>query len=212
MEGPDTFTQLPLTIDPSSKAISSRNPSSALEVELAALNTLHRTFIKDLENPAGVPPPPVPVNPKRSAQITKLKEAGNANFKKGAYADAGRMYTLALDMAAQRPVWEPAGLVREELSQLYGNRAQSYMALQAWAEASLDAFCSTELKKVGNVKGWWRRGVSLKEMGRLSEAVEVLRESVDFESAGQDKKGVEELAGLLKEVEGLVEKKKALAV
>lgn len=157
-----------------------------------------------------MPPPPVPVNPKRSAQITKLKETGNASFKKGAYGDAGRMYTLALDMAAQRPVWEPAGLVREELSQLYGNRAQSFMAQQGWAEAGLDAFCSTELKKVGNVKGWWRRGVALKEMGRLEEAVEVLRESVDFESAGQDKKGVEELVALLREVEALVEKKKGV--
>ncbi|KAL1304430.1 hypothetical protein AAFC00_003427 [Neodothiora populina] len=204
MEGPDTFTQLPLAIDPSTKAISTSSStytSAALEAELTALNQLHRSFIKDIENPLGVPPPPVPVNPKRSAQITKLREAGNASYKKGAYADACKMYTLALDMAAQRPVWEPAGLVREELSMLYGNRSQGYMARRMWAEAALDAFSATELKKVGNAKGWWRRANCLKEMGRLAEAGEVLREGIDFESAGGDKRGVEELVMLFKEVE-----------
>ena len=208
MEGPDTFTQLPINIDPSTKAVSSTTTSSALSAELAALNSLHRSFIKELENPAGVPPPPVPVNPKRSAQITKLKETGNASFKKGAYADAVRMYGLAIDMASGRPVWEPAGLVREELSMLYGNRAQAYMAQQLWTEASLDAFCSTELKKVANVKNWWRRVTCLKEMQRFEEALEVVVEAVEFESAGPDKKGVEELAGLLREVEASLEKKK----
>lgn len=211
MEGPDTFTQLPLAIDPSTKAISSHSTSSALEAELLDLNNLHRSFIKDIEGTAGVPPPPVPVNPKRSAQITKLKETGNASFKKGDYASAVRMYHLALEMAAQRPVWEPAGLVREELSMLYNNRAQAYMAQQLWTEASLDAFCSTELKKVGNVKGWWRRAVCLREMQRLEECAEVTREAVDFESAGPDKKGVEELQGLLKEVEDALAKKSAVA-
>ncbi|KAJ9631660.1 hypothetical protein H2203_000059 [Taxawa tesnikishii (nom. ined.)] len=154
------------------------------------------------------PPPPVPVNPKRSAQITKLKETGNASFKKSQFGDAVRMYSLALDMALARPLWEPAGLVREELSMLYGNRAQAHMAQQNWAEAAVDAECSVELKKVANVKGWWRRGVCLKEMGRLEEAREWLREAVEFESAGPDKQGVTELQGLVNEVERLAESRK----
>jgi translocation protein SEC72 len=207
MEGPDTFVQLPLAIDPDSKAVSSTSSSGALKAELAALNALHRSFMIDLEGPLGIPPPPVPVNPKRSAQVTKLKESGNASFKKAAYADAVRMYGLAIDMAAKRPLWEPAGLVREELSQLYGNRAQAFMAQQMWPDAALDAFCSTELKKVGNAKGWWRRTVALKEQGRLDEALDIVKEAIDFESAGPDKKGAEELAGLLKDVEAAVEKK-----
>ena len=92
---------------------------------------------------------------------------------------------------------------------LYGNRAQAYMAQQLWAEASLDAFCSTELKKVGNVKGWWRRTTCLKEMQRFEEALEVVQEAVDFESAGPDKKGLEELLGLLRDVEAAVANKSA---
>ncbi|KEQ76251.1 tetratricopeptide repeat domain-containing protein, partial [Aureobasidium namibiae CBS 147.97] len=186
MEGPDTFVQLPLAIDPNTKGVSSNSSSGALRAELDALNALHRSFLADLEGPLGIPPPPVPVNPKRSAQITKLKESGNASFKKGAYPDAVRMYGLAIDMAIKRPVWEPAGLVREELSQLYNNRAQAYMVQQMWPEAALDAFCSTELKKVANTKGWWRRTVALKEQGRLDEALDVVKEAVDFESAGPD--------------------------
>ena len=201
MEDPDTFHQLPIAVDPQTKAVSASPSTSALNAELAALNSLHRSFIRDVQNSAGVPPPPVPVDPKRSAQINKLREAGNASFKKGSYGDAARMYTLALDMAIQRPVWEPAGLVREELSQLYNNRAQAQMAQQGWPEGATDAECSVELKKVGNSKGWWRRGKCLQEMGRLEEAREWLREAVEFESAGPDKAGVEELQQLKTEIE-----------
>lgn len=211
MESLDTFTQLPLTIDPSTKAVSSSTLTTALTTELAALNTLHRSFIKDLEAPTngGVPPPPIPVNPKRSAQITKLRETGNASFKKGAHGDAIRMYTLGIDMASGRPLWEPSGLVREELSALYNNRAQAYMAGQNWPSAATDAECSVELKKVGNTKGWWRRGMALKEMGRLEEAAEWVREACEFESAGPDKVGVEELGQLGRDIERAVEKSKS---
>lgn len=203
MESPDTFTQLPLTIDPATKAIStSHTASNTLLAELTALNNLHRSFLRDLENNNTVPPPPVPVNPKRSGQITKLREAGNTSFKKGSHKDAIRMYSLAIDMATQRPVWEPAGLVREELSALYNNRAQANMAVQSWPEGAADAECSVELKKVGNVKGWWRRGVCLREMGRLDECREWVKEGVEFESAGPDKGALEELVQLGKEVEG----------
>jgi len=208
MESPDTFFQLPLILDPSTKALSSHNASSALETELDALNALHRSFIRDIDNPVGVPAPPMPVNPKRSAQITKLRESGNASFKKGDHDGAVRMYGLGLDMAIQRPVWEPAGLVREELSQLYGNRAQAYMAMGRWAEGAVDAECAVELKKVGNVKGWWRRGKCLSEMGRLEECREWLREGVEFESAGPDKAGVEDLSKLLVDVEARLQKRK----
>ncbi|KAG8623758.1 hypothetical protein KVT40_008734 [Elsinoe batatas] len=210
MEGPDTFTQLPLQIDPTTKSILSPQTSTTLTTELLSLNNLHRSFIKDLDTasaPAGVPPPPLPVNPKRSAQITKLREAGNASFKKGAFADAIRMYSLAIDMALQRPVWEPSGLVREELSALYGNRAQARMGEKDWAGAAVDAECSVELKKVGNVKGWWRRGMCLKEMGRWEEAREWVKEGMEFESVGPEKEGVKELEALEREVEGRIAKK-----
>ena len=126
----DTYTHLPLQIDPQTKAISApTSKSRTLAAELEALNALHRSLLS-VETPAGVPPPPVPVNPKRSAQITKLRDSGNAEFRKGRHAEAVKMYTLGLQMALGRPLWEPQGLVREEVAALYANRAQARMGLQ----------------------------------------------------------------------------------
>lgn len=84
-------------------------------------------------------------------------------------------------MASQRPFWEPSGLVREEMSALYSNRAQAWMAQGYWVEGHVDAECSVELKKVGNAKGWWRRGKCLLEMGRYEEARVVIEEALEFE-------------------------------
>ena len=208
MESPAPFHLLPLQLDPTTKSVSiASHSSSTTAAELAALNALHRSLIKDLEGPSsGVPPPPMPVNPKRSAQVTKLRESGNTAFKKGQLDEAIRHYSLALDMAISRPQWEPSGLVREELSALYGNRAQAHMGKAEWPAAAADAECSVELKKVGNAKGWWRRGRRLLEMGRLEEAREWVREGREFESAGPDKAGLAELEALEKEVQGKMDK------
>lgn len=186
MEAPDTFTLLPLEMDASTKAISaSQAPSSALIAELAALNALHRSLL-NVETPTGTPPPPVPVNPKRSAQIGKLRESGNAEFRKGNHGQAVKLYGLAIEMALGRPSWEPSGLVREEVSGLLSNRAQANMAQQNWAEGAVDAEASVEMRKVGNAKAWWRRGKCLVEMGRLEEAETWVGQGLEFESTETD--------------------------
>lgn len=186
MESPDTFTLLPLEVDPTTKSISApQSHSNALNTELETLNTLHQNLLA-VETPTGTPPPPVPVNPKRSAQIGKLRESGNAEFRKGSHGAAVKMYTLAIDMALARPAWEPSGLVREEVSGLLSNRAQANMAQQNWAEGAVDAEASVEMKKVGNAKGWWRRGKCLLEMGRLDEAELWVKQGLEFEATEQD--------------------------
>lgn len=98
-------------------------------------------------------------------------------------------------MASGRPVWEPSGLVREELTQLYANRAQAYMGGNLWAEGAVDAHCSVELKKAQNAKAWWRRGRCLLEMGRVEEAREWISEALEFEGQEAD------LVALMEEVE-----------
>ncbi|KAK5121912.1 hypothetical protein LTR85_004484 [Meristemomyces frigidus] len=203
MDATETFTQLPLTIDPASKAITSPDPSLATDLE--DLNKLHRAFLA-LDTPNQVPPPPAPVNPKRSVQITKLRESGNTAFKKGQFADAIKMYDFAIRMASERPAWEASGLVREELAWLYNNRAQAWMAQSMWAEGAVDAEVSVEMKRVGNVKGWWRRGQCLREMGRWEEAGEWVRGGLEFERAGPDKAGLGELEQLGREVQMVLEK------
>ncbi|KAM0429720.1 hypothetical protein ACHAPT_006326 [Fusarium lateritium] len=196
------FDLLPLQMDPQSKAISSHNASRALAAELETLNSLHRSLL-NLETPSGAPPPPIPVNPKRTANVTKLRDSGNAEYRKGKYADAIKFYTLGLQMAMTRPMWEPAALVREEVSSLLANRAQAHMALQNWAEGAVDAHASVEARWVGNAKAWWRRGRCLVEMGRLEEARDWVKRGLEVE--GEEA----ELVQLLKDVEGKIEKDQA---
>ncbi|CAG9942413.1 unnamed protein product [Clonostachys rosea f. rosea IK726] len=193
------FDMQPILMDPKSKAITADpniKASRALTAELELLNTLHRALVtSDSVPPSGVPPPPVPVNPKRGANITKLRDNGNAEYRKGRYAEAQKLYTLGIQMALGRPLWEPSALVREELSGLYSNRAQTHMALQNWPEGAVDAETSVEVKKIGNAKAWWRRGKCLLEMGRLDEAASWVRGGLEVE--GEEG----ELVALLKEIE-----------
>ncbi|KAI9768487.1 MAG: hypothetical protein M1840_004897 [Geoglossum simile] len=201
----DTYTHLPVQIDPASKAISiaaaasssSSSSNTALGTELTSLNTLHRSLL-NLDTPT--PPPPLPVNPKRSAQIQKLRESGNASFRKGQYADAVRMYTFGIEMAVGRPGWEPAGLVRDEVAALYANRAQAHMAMQNWPLGMLDAEASVEMKRAANAKAWWRRGRCSVEMGRLDEAAEWVTKGLGVEDDA-------DLKALAKEIEMAIKRK-----
>ncbi|PQE02895.1 tetratricopeptide repeat domain containing protein [Rutstroemia sp. NJR-2017a BVV2] len=198
MDENETFTFLPLHMDPTSKSITASSNSRALNEELETLNLLHRALLT-LDTP--IPPPPVPVNPKRSANITKLRESGNTEFRKGKHGEAIKMYTLGLQMALARPLWEPSGLVRDEVAGLYANRAQAHMAMSNWVEGAVDAESSVEAKRAGNAKAWWRRGKCLMEMGRLDEAKEWIGRGLEMENHETD------LVGLLREIEAKTTKK-----
>lgn len=186
----ESFTLLPIEVDPSSKNIITSLDSS-LQKELDLLNELHRAFL-NIKTP--VPPPPVPVNPKHSASITKLRESGNTAFRQGKHHEAIRIYTLGIEMAMKRPLWEPCGLFREEIANLYANRSQVHMSLQNWPEGAIDAEASIEAKGSGNTKAWWRRGRCLLEMQKIDEAKECVEKGLETE--GQER----ELASLLKEI------------
>lgn len=205
----DTFTLLPLHMDPATKAISTTSSSDiALVNELEALNTTHKYF-KDLTTPHSVPPPPLPLDPKRSAAIQKMREQGNAAMAKKTAGqaqlhEAAQLYTYAIDMALKRPPWEPSGIVRDEVSILMSNRAQARIGLQEWPEASVDALTSVDLKPApGQGKAWWRRGRALMEMGRHAEALEWVNRGLEIESTGE---GANDLKGMKKMIEERMEK------
>jgi len=103
-------------------------------------------------------------------------------------------------MALSRPLWEPSGLVRDEVAGLYANRAQAHMAMQSWAQGSIDAESSVEAKKAGNAKAWWRKAKCLVEMGRLEEAEEWIGRGLEMEGNESD------LVKLLEEVQAKAKK------
>jgi translocation protein SEC72 len=205
----DLFNEYPLHLDPTSKAISLLPSSSqtttqktAITTELQELNALHRSLLS--LDPPNTPPAPLPVNPKRSAQITKLRDSGNAAYRKSNYAEAIRLYTYAIEMALSRPGWEPVTLAREELAGLYGNRAQAHVGMQAWPEGLCDAKASVDSKPVGNVKAWWRLAKCLAEMSRYAEAKTFLLKGIEIEGRVSD--GAKELVQLLEDVEAALQR------
>ncbi|KAI5806451.1 hypothetical protein DFH27DRAFT_548091 [Peziza echinospora] len=197
----ETFLLLPLAVnsDLNISVTPSQSLPPNLATEIAALNALHQTLLtsETTSPPAAgnIPPPPVPVNPKRSAAIAKLRTSGNDAYKKKQFGEAVRIYSLGIEMALGRPNWEPSGLVKDELYLLYANRSQAYMATGQWPEGLADSDASVDCKKVGNPKAHWRKGKCLKEMGRLEEAREALELGLEF--GGEDA----DLKALYKEVE-----------
>ena len=207
----DTFTQLPLYLDPTTKAISCPSlQTPSIQAELAALNSTHKALLS-LDGNLTVPPPPLPLNPKRSAAIQKMREQGNASLARRTAGsnpqqniqDAIKYYSYAIDMALQRPPWEPASIVRDEIAILMSNRSQGYIGLQAWPEGAIDAETSVEMKAgPGQGKAWWRRSRCLLEMGRVDEALEVVDKALDLE--GGD--GSAELKSLKAEIESRIKR------
>ncbi|KAJ5663325.1 hypothetical protein N7507_004056 [Penicillium longicatenatum] len=198
----DIFTEYTLHMDPASKAIShpaslpTQSQTTTMTTELNELNALHRSLLS--LDPPNIPPPPMPINPKRSAQITKLRDSGNAAYRKNNFDEAVKLYTYAIDMALARPGWEPVGLAREELSGLFGNRAQAHMGNQDWPAGLVDAKCSIDSKPVGNVKAWWRVGKCCAEMARYEEAKNFLVKGLEMEGGASE--GAKELGSLLVDV------------
>lgn len=199
----ETFTLLPIQMDSASKSLSS--PSSpSLDPDLTALNALHRAL---LSLPNQTPPPPTPTNPKRSAQIQKMRDQGNASLRTSKASpspaqaqDAIKLYTYGIEMALGRPGWEPSALVKDEAGVLFANRAQAYMVARMWAEGAADAETSVELKRGGNGKAWWRRGRCLCEMGRWEEARAWVGSGLEVEGNEGD------LAALAKEINNHLDK------
>lgn len=212
----ETYTHLPLHLDPATKIVTATKKSDdQLDEILKNINSLHNQ-IKGLETANHAPPGPLPVNPKRTAQLTKLRESGSQSVRKNDYAGAIRLFTLAIQMAADRPPWEPAGLVREELALTYMERANVHLLNREYVEGFKDAECSTECKRgkqqgpqgqvmPGNPRAFTIGGKCLVEMGRWEEAVDWLERGLELE--GDDGPDGKEMMKMLVEARAAVEKK-----
>lgn len=136
--------------------------------DLGLLNALARS-LSSLPPQIGVPPPPNVLAPQRSMAVNQAKEQGVAAFKKQQYAEAIKLFTLAIDVAASRPLWESAAVAREELAVCLANRSAAFAAVEDWVDSLADAEAVVKLKKSWT-KGHFRRGNALRELKRDAEA------------------------------------------
>ncbi|KAG0369456.1 hypothetical protein BC939DRAFT_460992 [Gamsiella multidivaricata] len=142
----------------------------------AEINDLAR----HLKSTNGQVPQPGAVLPLRSQQIAKMREDGNTHFRAQRHQEAITAYTNAINIAFDRPLWEPTGLAREELAVLLCNRSAAYIARKEWVNAYVDAQGVIELKRPWS-KGHFRLGKALFGMGRVEEGVEALRLGLMFD-------------------------------
>ncbi|KAK0531533.1 hypothetical protein OC834_002924 [Tilletia horrida] len=161
-------------------------------LDLGVLNALIRS-LASLPKEIPIPPPPNVLPPQRSMAINKAKEDGNAAYRKKDWANAIRMYTLAVDVAASRPLWESNTVARDELSVCLANRSAAFAAVEDWIGALSDADALIKLKRNWS-KGHYRKGKALVGLGRHAEARESFQLGLQFEPDNPDlKKAIEEL-------------------
>lgn len=147
---------------------------------LAQVNEMTR-FMGMLRGP--VPPPVAPnvkVDPRLGVQVTKMRESGNAAFSRKRWADAIRLYSLALAMASSRPWFEPAVLARDELSTILCNRSAAHLGASSLPEALVDADAAIAIKP-GFAKAHFRRAQALSAMQRYRDALESARLAATME-------------------------------
>ncbi|KAJ1818762.1 hypothetical protein GGH91_002048 [Coemansia sp. RSA 2671] len=135
-------------------------------LECNADYSTHNFLTRQLTANRGALPPP---NPQLAQAIQKLKTEGNDHFRAQCHFEAAQKYTEAINVAAQRPLWDSAQNSMEEMAVLMSNRAACLLELGHPAEAYWDTEVVTRLKR-GWSKGHFRMGRALMGMGRCGLA------------------------------------------
>jgi tetratricopeptide (TPR) repeat protein len=100
-------------------------------------------------------------------QAEEWKAKGNEEFKKGNHALAIEYYTYATELDPNN-------------SLMYTNRSNAYWQMKSWEKSARDAKKAIE-KDSKNVKGYYRLGMALVEMGQLKEAKDAFTQAVALE-------------------------------
>ncbi|KAH9943841.1 hypothetical protein B0H21DRAFT_747817 [Amylocystis lapponica] len=161
------------------------------DVDHTALNRVSRLLVT---NPnLRCPPPPQLVSQKLSQVINNTKEEGNTLFKGGLHEKAIQRYTMAINIALQRPSWEAQQIMREELSTIMSNRSAALLEAGDYIGALVDAEVVVQLKRPWS-KGHFRKARALLKLDRLQEAKEAIELALSFEPDNQEM--VQMLAGV----------------
>ena len=158
-----------------------RLQEAGLRQRTPPLQELLRTIVTQARKEGGGAPSAAPVAAAASAAASAasaaggaagagrgaaLKEAGNAMYRKGQYAEALRLYTQAIGT-------EPGN------GAYYGNRAACWLMLRKFERAAND--CAEGLRQEGCAgldKLRARQATALTHVGKLERAVDVLEEGV----------------------------------
>ncbi|CAL1715182.1 unnamed protein product [Somion occarium] len=179
----DSFSQVNIALGPPEN-VSALCSAHSLEkcndcdVDFINLNRLSKML--HLNPNLRCPPPPQIVSQKLSMAINNTKEEGNALFKAGQHDKAIQRYTMAINVAAQRPPWEASQLMREELSTIISNRSAAYLESGNYVGALVDAEAVITLKR-GWSKGHFRKSKALMKLERYHEAKEAIELGLSFE-------------------------------
>jgi len=100
------------------------------------------------------------------------KNKGNSEFQKQNYQVAIEYYTYACEIEPKNPTY-------------LTNRAAAYASLKQWDKCLRDAEKAITLN--GDwMKGWYRKGQALQELGRLQEATAAYKKAVGLEPGNAD--------------------------
>lgn len=103
--------------------------------------------------------------------VKNLYDEGNDKFREGSWAEALNQYTEALNVADYAS--EEINIVDGVLEKLYANRAACYLNLGLYNQVLEDCDKALQLNH-NNYRVLFRKGKSLKELGRQKEAYDVV--------------------------------------
>ncbi|KAJ1663152.1 hypothetical protein EV178_005275 [Coemansia sp. RSA 1646] len=132
-------------------------------------------------NRMALPPP----NPQMEQAIQRLKTEGNDLFRAQCHFEAAQKYTEALNVAAQRPLWDASTTIVEETTVLMSNRAACLLELGHAPEAYWDTEVVTRLKR-GWSKGHFRMGRALMDLGRCGQAANEFRIGASLDASARE--------------------------
>ncbi|KAI0695336.1 hypothetical protein C8T65DRAFT_584372 [Cerioporus squamosus] len=151
-------------------------------VDYRNLNRLSRILVA---NPnLRCPPPPQVVSQNLSTAINNTKEQGNALFKGGMHIQALQQYSMAVNIAVQRPPWEAQQLMREEVSMILSNRSAAFYEAGDYLSALVDAETVIQLKRPWS-KGHFRKARALMKLDKFAEAKEAIQLGLSYEPNNQ---------------------------
>jgi tetratricopeptide (TPR) repeat protein len=129
------------------------------EMEAKEAAKKSKEFIEpDLPPVRGTAAPSAPKKPKEDP-IATAKEQGNEYFRQCKFEDAARCYTKGIAV-------DPTN---SAMHVMYSNRAMCYIKLQLWDLAESDATTCVQMNRTF-VKGFYRRALARKAMGKLKDA------------------------------------------